>query len=204
MSVEALPMQLAQVETNPFKLGGDVVNVLLQRVAENADPNGQYGGVSSTQLLTMIQEMLAIEAAKPRLLHSPATAIACTTCGRLNAPAYYLKHSHGRYAVLCYDNGQGCWEQSANVMCTYSSQHVPQCTEPSGYNLVKSGQLLGSRSHMYVREQDGHVASRQTSIRQLASSIRICRPGDLQGPLAKAHPKRSRARAHSLHLLQCS
>lgn len=110
----------------------DIVDDLIRR--HRATRPGQPPYVTSFPTLTDEDLLLALEGALgrengPKVAPSHGTTIACTKCGRLNAPQYYLKRSHGRYAVLCFDNGQGCWERSGASNCTYIDQHMAQCPD---------------------------------------------------------------------------
>lgn len=59
---------------------------------------------------------------------SPGTPLACTSCHRMDMPAYYLKRANGKYEVLCFANGQGCWERSSRYLCTYADG-LDQCMD---------------------------------------------------------------------------
>jgi hypothetical protein len=63
-----------------------------------------------------------------KLVVSPGTPLACTGCHRVGMPLYYLKRSNGKYDVLCFDNGKGCWEHSGVSLCTYIDDEA-QCTD---------------------------------------------------------------------------
>lgn len=76
---------------------------------------------------------------------SHGTTLACTKCGALNAPAYYLKRSHGRYAVLCFNQGAGCWEHSANSICSYVDQLQAQCADLAEWVVAYGEDMLRER-----------------------------------------------------------
>lgn len=104
-----------------------------------------FDGISDEQLLTAVDVNLAQEAKKVKLMPSRGTTIACTKCGRLEAPAYYLKRSHGRYAVLCFDNGQGCWERSSHGNCSYVDQYSSQCMELAEWAIAYGPDMVKER-----------------------------------------------------------
>jgi hypothetical protein len=128
----------------------DVINDLILR-KRNAGALGSSGWASAfpeasdEQLLTSVQVYLAEEAGKPKLSPSFGTTIACTNCARLNAPAYYLKRSHGRYSVLCFDHGNGCWEHSTRVNCSYVDQHSAQCVDLAEWVVAYGPDMLKER-----------------------------------------------------------
>jgi len=78
--------------------------------------------------LNVIDAMNETDLPEPRLVVSPGTPLACTCCHRMNMPAYYLKRSNGKYEVLCFANGQGCWERSSRTLCTYTDS-TEQCMD---------------------------------------------------------------------------
>ena len=70
-----------------------------------------------------------------QLLVSPGTPLACTQCHRMNMPAYYLKRSNGKYEVLCFGHGQGCWERSSRTLCSYTDS-TEECMDLAEFNVV--------------------------------------------------------------------
>lgn len=70
-----------------------------------------------------------------KLVVSPGTPLACTSCHRMGMPVYYLKRCNGRYDVLCFDNGKGCWEHSARSLCNYVDGEA-QCTDLAEWLVV--------------------------------------------------------------------
>jgi hypothetical protein len=70
------------------------------------------------------------------LIVNPGTPLACSSCFRTGAETYYLKRNSGKYAVLCFDKGFGCWEKSSRTCCTYTDQHQAQCEELAEYEVV--------------------------------------------------------------------
>ena len=127
-----------------------IIDELIRRTRWRADEvknpfETKFPDVSDEQLLTAVDAILAQEARGARIMPSHGTTVACTVCGRLNAPAYYLKRSHGRYAVLCFDGGQGCWEHSANSACTYVDQHSTQCMDLAEWVVAYGPDMLKER-----------------------------------------------------------
>jgi len=70
------------------------------------------------------------------LIVSPGTTIACTCCHRIDMPAYYLKRSNGKYDVLCFDNGSGCWEHSGIGLCSFIDRDEAQCMDLAEWTVV--------------------------------------------------------------------
>ena len=131
----------------------DLVDTLIrrQRVLQNPTSiqssayQDKYPHFSDEQLLTAIDVILSKQANTIKLVPSHGTTIACTKCARLNAPSYYLKRSHGRYAVLCFDNGQGCWERSATSLCSYVDQTETQCTDLAEWVVAYGPDMIKER-----------------------------------------------------------
>lgn len=92
----------------------DVIVDLIHRAratpGSEPDWDSSLSGRTDEQLLTQLEVFLVQLSQKPALNLSHGTTLACTKCGRLEALAYYLKRSHSRYAVPCFDNDKGCWE----------------------------------------------------------------------------------------------
>ena len=129
----------------------DIVDTLIQRGRFNANPGmhllyqDKYSGVTDEQLLTTLAVFLTQSAGTIKIVPSHGTTIACTKCARLNAPSYYLKRSHGRYAVLCFDNGQGCWERSATSLCSYVDQTETQCMDLAEWVVAYGPDMIKER-----------------------------------------------------------
>jgi hypothetical protein len=123
----------------------DFVDELIRR-GRNVPFDTKFPGKTDEQLLTALEVYFVNQAQRPNLLPSHGTTIACTKCGRLEAPGYYLKRSHGRYAVLCFDNGAGCWEHSSRANCSYVDQHSAQCMELAEWAVAYGPDLLKQRS----------------------------------------------------------
>ena len=64
-----------------------------------------------------------------KIVVGPGTPLACTCCHRMGMALYYMKRSNGKYDVLCFDNGKGCWEHSARGLCTFVDEDGAQCTD---------------------------------------------------------------------------
>jgi hypothetical protein len=71
-----------------------------------------------------------------QILVPSGTPLACTSCHRIGMPIYYLKRSNGKYDVLCYDNGKGCWEHSARGNCSYTDPEESQCMDLAEWVVV--------------------------------------------------------------------
>lgn len=122
-----------------------------------------YPDLSSVELLTSLEVFLAHESTKIPLVASHGTTIACSSCGRLNAPAFYLKRSHGRYVVLCFDNGEGCWEHSSNSNCSYTDQHAAQCVDLAEWIVTYGVDMLKERHvcALHCRQSCGSCGCRR-------------------------------------------
>lgn len=72
----------------------------------------------------------------PQILVGKGVQIACTHCHRLGMPFYYLKRSNGKYDLLCFDNGRGCWEQSGRALCSYIDRDDTQCQDLAEFSVV--------------------------------------------------------------------
>lgn len=94
-----------------------------------------------------IQDFLTRLRGETPIKTSHGTTLACTKCGALNAPAYYLKRSHGRYAVLCFNQGDGCWEHSSNSNCSYVDQYQAQCMDLAEW-VVAYGEDMVKERHV--------------------------------------------------------
>ena len=129
----------------------DLINTLILRERAIKNPTvlqsyqDKYPTISTEQILTAVDVILAGRAGQVKIVPSHSTTVACTKCARLNAPAYYLKRSHGRYAVLCFDNGKGCWEHAANSLCSYTDQFDTQCMEMAEWVVAYGPDMLKER-----------------------------------------------------------
>ncbi len=97
------------------------------------------------QLLTQLEILSAAQEQKPVILPSRGTTLSCTKCGALNAQTYYLKRSHGHYAVLCFQNGNGCWERSSHANCSYVDQYASQCMDLAEWTVAYGSDQLKER-----------------------------------------------------------
>lgn len=70
--------------------------------------------------------------------------LACSSCHRTDMETYYLRRSAGKYVVLCFDGGQGCWEQSSRTCCSYVDPLGVQCEELVEFNVVY-GETMSQR-----------------------------------------------------------
>src|ERR1039458_946912 len=129
----------------------DLINTLILRERAMKNPTAlqvyqdKYPTVSTEQVLTAVDVILAGQAGQVKIVPSHGTTVACTKCARLNAPAYFLKRSHGRYAVLCFDNGQGCWERSATSLCSYVDQTDTQCMDLAEWVVAYGPDMIKER-----------------------------------------------------------
>ena len=57
----------------------------------------------------------------------PGTGIACSKCGSQTADIYYLRCSHGRYDLLCYQQGRGCHENTPIPNCSFKGEFAIPC-----------------------------------------------------------------------------
>ena len=80
-----------------------------------------------------------LEIPKPgttKIMVGAGTPIACTSCHRVGMEFYYLKRSNGKYSLLCFDKGKGCWEHSCLSLCSYVDPEEAQCTDLAEWNVV--------------------------------------------------------------------
>jgi hypothetical protein len=71
-----------------------------------------------------------------QILVGKGVQLACTGCHRVGMPFYYLKRSNGKYDLLCFDNGRGCWETSGRSLCSYTDRDEAQCQDLAEFNVV--------------------------------------------------------------------
>lgn len=79
---------------------------------------------------------LVPEIVDQKILLSPHSKVSCTHCGREDAPVYYLRRSRGRYALLCFQGGSGCWENSAKPMCQHQDANRMDCTQLAEWEVI--------------------------------------------------------------------
>lgn len=79
------------------------------------------------------------------------TPLACTSCHRTGMEFYYLKRSNGKYDVLCFDNGKGCWEHSCRSLCSYIDIDAAQCTDLSEWMVIYGAETDLSRKAVCAR-----------------------------------------------------
>ena len=95
-----------------------------------------------------LEQLFLTDLPETLILPSRGTKLTCTGCGRTSneVPQFYLKHSHGLYALLCYDSGNGCWERSSRTNCTYVEHpHGTQCEELAEFAVVYGEDGLAER-----------------------------------------------------------
>lgn len=136
--------QVTQFHADSITLVTDLIDRGRAALAR-PDWKSKFDGLTDEQLLSAIESNLVIEAQKIKLMPSHGTTIACTKCGRLEAPAYYLKRSHGRYAVLCFSGGEGCWEHSSHANCSYVDQYSSQCMDLAEWVVAYGSDMLKER-----------------------------------------------------------
>ncbi len=66
---------------------------------------------------------------------SPGSPLACTSCHRVGMPIYYMKRANGKYDVLCFDHGKGCWEHSSRNLCTFVDDEA-QCCDLAEWQVI--------------------------------------------------------------------
>lgn len=64
----------------------------------------------------------------PVLIPSPGTPLVCHVCQDIEAPQYRLRRQAGKYILLCYKNGEGCWERHPARNCEYTDNQGVECT----------------------------------------------------------------------------
>jgi hypothetical protein len=108
--------------TPPSRTAIQSVDELIRR--EHKLPGGAFPDATHAQLLMVLETLLTHDAPVSPVMPSHGTTLASSNCGRIEAPAYYLKRSHGRYVQLCFDQDNGCWEHSSTSNCSYVDQRM--------------------------------------------------------------------------------
>lgn len=67
----------------------------------------------------------------PRIVATPETLVSCAICHDIAAPQYRLRRVMGRYILLCYKGGQGCWERHPTPTCAFKDEQGVQCSFPA-------------------------------------------------------------------------
>ena len=67
----------------------------------------------------------------PAIVATPETIVACAKCFDTEAQEYRLRRIMGRYVLLCFKNGDGCWEHSPRPTCSYKDHEGVQCQFPA-------------------------------------------------------------------------
>ena len=75
-------------------------------------------------ILTLVTEQVM---STPVFTVAPDTIVACAKCHDIDAPEYRLRRIMGRYALLCFKNGDGCWEHSPRPTCEFKDHEGVQC-----------------------------------------------------------------------------
>jgi hypothetical protein len=81
----------------------------------------------------------------PQIHASRGTPLVCTSCYTADAETFYLKRRRGLYALLCFRNGEGCWEHSARTLCSHVDEYQYQCQNLAEYEIV-SADMKNSRN----------------------------------------------------------
>jgi hypothetical protein len=132
----------------PLPLSQQVLNTIDKLIEINYALSNKIGDNPLSDNIREISRTLQTAAActaDTPILTGRGVTLACTRCGRLNAPAYYLKHSHGMYAVLCFSNGEGCWEHSGRANCSYIDQTMAQCLDLAEWVVAYGPDMLTQR-----------------------------------------------------------
>jgi len=61
------------------------------------------------------------------IVATPDVIVYCDECHDCEAPEYRIRRSGGKYILLCYKDGQGCWERSPKTMCQFTDFQGVQC-----------------------------------------------------------------------------
>ena len=70
-------------------------------------------------------------ASAPAIVATPETIVACAKCHDTDAQEYRLRRVMGRYVLLCFKNGDGCWEHSPRPMCSFKDHQGVSCGLPA-------------------------------------------------------------------------
>lgn len=73
-----------------------------------------------------------------QILPPQTTPVACSECGTTGAAVYYLKRTRGLYALLCFQNGRGCWERTIHTCCSFVTGQGSVCTLQAEFEVVDS------------------------------------------------------------------
>jgi hypothetical protein len=87
------------------------------------------GDLAEAERLTAV--MVEMMPDVPLIRVVPGTIIACAKCHDTAAAEYRLRRVMGRYVLLCYKNGEGCWERSPLPMCSFKDAQGVPCGYPA-------------------------------------------------------------------------
>lgn len=79
-------------------------------------------------ILTLLADYVA---SAPVIVATPETLVACAKCHDVAAPEYRLRRVMGRYVLLCFKGGDGCWERSPQPTCSFKDEQGVQCQFPA-------------------------------------------------------------------------
>jgi hypothetical protein len=62
------------------------------------------------------------------IVASPGTPLVCFKCHDTEARAYRMRRLAGKYILLCFKEGVGCWERTPHMPCEFKDSEGIQCT----------------------------------------------------------------------------
>lgn len=101
----------------------------LRYLIEQLDRAYRSGQVQDVEhILALVLDQIT---AVPALTATPETILACAKCHDTAAPEYRLRRVMGRYVLLCYRGGEGCWERSPRPTCSFKDHQGVPCGFPA-------------------------------------------------------------------------
>jgi hypothetical protein len=76
------------------------------------------------------------ELIKPLITSTPDVLIYCANCYDTESPEYRLRRKSGKYLLLCFKNGEGCWERSPKPICSFKDNYGIQCTNQAEWEIA--------------------------------------------------------------------
>lgn len=89
----------------------------------------------------------------PRLVAPPDVHLFCFSCGDVEAQELRLRRKAGKYILLCFKNGQGCWEHHPRPQCEHKDHEGIACKYQAEWEICFGPEKLDR-----VRTCVAHVA----------------------------------------------
>lgn len=71
-----------------------------------------------------------------KIVATPDVLIYCSTCYDVGAPEYRLRRKSGKYILLCYKQGDGCWERYPQPVCEFKDHQGVQCVNSAEWEVA--------------------------------------------------------------------